>query len=69
MSYTPTTTALTTPRFDASSYTSRKMMRENSEIAIGMNSTSRNAVAHLMRSVSTARTRPMPVKAARATTT
>ncbi len=45
------------------------MPEANSEIAMGMNSTSRNAVAHLIRSVSTARTSPSPVTATGATTT
>lgn len=70
MSCTPTQTALATPRSGASSYTSRKMIPAASmEIAIGMKTTSLNAVPHRMRSVSTAKIRPSAVETVGARTT
>lgn len=70
MSWTPTHTALATPRSGAWSYTSRKMIPAASiEIAIGMNTTSLKAVPQRIRSVSTAKTSPSTVDTVGATTT
>lgn len=70
MSCTPTHTALATPRSGAASYTSRKMMPAASmEIAIGMKTTSLNAVPQRMRSVSTAKISPSAVEIVGANTT
>ncbi len=70
MSWTLTATALATPRSGFCSYTSRKMMPAASiEIAIGMKTSSLNAVPQRMRSVSTANIRPSAVETAGATTT
>ncbi len=66
----PTQTAFATPRSGFCSYTSRKMMPAASiEIAIGMKTTSLNAVPQRTRSVSTAKIRPRAVARAGATTT
>ena len=70
VSCTPTHTALATPRSGSCSYTSRKMMPAASiEIAIGMKTSSLNAVPQRTRSVRTAKIRPSAVETVGATTT
>lgn len=70
VSCTPTQTAFATPRSGSWSYTSRKMMPAASiEIAIGMNTSSLNAVPQRTRSVSTAKIRPRAVAVVGASTT
>ncbi len=70
VSCTPTHTAFATPLCGSWSYTSRKMIPAASiEIAIGMKTTSLNAVPQRTRSVSTAKTRPSAVETVGANTT
>lgn len=70
VSCTPTQTAFATPLFGSWSYTSRKMIPAASiEIAIGMKTTSLNAVPQRTRSVRTAKTRPSAVATVGANTT
>lgn len=70
VSCTPTHTAFATPLSGSWSYTSRKMMPAASiEIAIGMKTTSLNAVPQRTRSVSTAKTSPSAVATVGANTT
>ncbi len=70
VSCTPTHTAFATPLSGSWSYTSRKMIPAASiEIAIGMKTTSLNAVPQRTRSVSTAKTRPSAVETVGANTT
>ncbi|MCP9964561.1 hypothetical protein LUX57_04805 [Actinomadura madurae] len=70
VSWIATIAALATPLSGSCWYTSRKITPEaRNEIAIGMNTTSLNTVAHRIRSVSTANSRPMTVTTVGATTT
>ncbi len=70
VSCTDTHTALATPRSGSCSYTSRKMIPAASiEMAIGMKTTSLNAVPQRTRSVSTAKISPSAVATDGATTT
>src|SRR6266511_4033599 len=70
VSCTPTMIALSTPRSGFWSYTSRQVTpADRNEIAIGMNSMVLNAVDSLIRSVSTAKTRPRMVTTVGVTTT
>ena len=62
VSATVRTAALIAPRWGSVSYTMRQITPDaNRLIAIGMNTSALNAVAHGMRSVSTAKTSPKKV--------